>query len=269
MQANDIHQFLPNGVKILVLDIETAPHLAYVWRTFKQNVGVNQMERPGVILSWSAKFVGSEHIFADANVAHSDDPLDDRGTVATLSRMLDNADIIVTYNGKKFDIPYFNARCLALDLPQPSPYKHIDLYQVVRANFAFPHKSVAGVAKALGLGEKVATGGFELWLDCMAGNIEAWTKMVEYNKQDVALTEEIYRKLRPWIKNHPNIGNFMDDAHEEAICPKCGGKHVHYRGYARTNVGTFRRFQCMNCGGWGKHRLHEKGVARPVATNEV
>jgi hypothetical protein len=53
--------------------------------------------------------------------------------------------------------------------------------------------------------------------------------MERYNKQDVRLTEKVYKKLRPFIKNHPHLGTGNSDA-----CPACGSLNVQKRGHAFT-----------------------------------
>jgi len=44
------------NIKILEIDIETAPSLVYTWGLFNQNIGVNQIVKPGYMLCWAAKF---------------------------------------------------------------------------------------------------------------------------------------------------------------------------------------------------------------------
>ena len=46
-------------MKILLLDIETAPNLAHVWGLWNQNVGITQIVTAGYTLCWSAKWLGS------------------------------------------------------------------------------------------------------------------------------------------------------------------------------------------------------------------
>jgi len=92
----------------------------------------------------------------------------------------------------------------------------------------------------------------------MAGNKQEWKKMVDYNKQDVILLEKIYLRLRPWIKSHPNMGIYLD----RAVCPKCGSGDIEFRGFTMTTTKKYHRFQCKNCGGWGRkiHSEHESKV---------
>ncbi|NIV35232.1 MAG: hypothetical protein GWN58_38990, partial [Anaerolineae bacterium] len=42
--------------------------------------------------------------------------------------LLDEADAVVHYNGKKFDIPTLNREFVKYGFTPPSPYKQIDLY---------------------------------------------------------------------------------------------------------------------------------------------
>jgi hypothetical protein len=119
----------------------------------------------------------------------------------------------------------------------------------------------------LGVGQKVDTGGFNLWINYLAGDKQARQDMIDYNAQDVLLLEEVYLKLRPWMNNHPNIGLFNDDDAEQ--CPKCGSKHIHWRGHAYTTGGRYPRFQCQDCGGWGRGRVHnhDKEKRASLVTN--
>ena len=45
--------------------------------------------------------------------------------------------------------------------------------------------------------------GFELWKECLNGNMEAWEEMEAYNKDDVISLEELYKKLSPWSDRLP------------------------------------------------------------------
>jgi hypothetical protein len=128
--------------------------------------------------------------------------------------------------------------------------------KVARYEFNFPLNSLEYLATVLGLenrkdGHKKFPG-FELWLGVLANNPEAWKEMRDYNIQDILVLEELYIKMRPWMRRHPNVGVFDDE--NSVACPKCNSTDIQYRGYAHTNVGRYRRFQCNNCGGWGRHR---------------
>lgn len=240
--------------KILILDIETAPNLAYVWKIWKENVGLNQLREIGGILSFAAKWLGEDLTwYADVRMKGGE-----RAVLDLLLLLLNRADIVVAHNAKKFDIPTINARAIQYGMLPPSPYKVVDTYQVVKKEFRFISNKLEYVAKALKCKEKLAHKefpGFELWSECLAGNKKAWEELQKYNVQDVVTLEEVYLKLRPWIKNHPNVGVHLEK--DNACCPKCGSDHVHFRGYATTSVGKYRRFVCLDCGGWARTRYNE------------
>jgi hypothetical protein len=76
---------------------------------------------------------------------------------------------------------------------------------VVKANFKFPSNKLDYVAQALGVGAKFKHSGFELWIDCMAGDDKAWREMKKYQIQDVVLLEELYQVLLPWLPGASSV----------------------------------------------------------------
>jgi DNA-directed RNA polymerase subunit RPC12/RpoP len=235
------------SMKILLLDIETAPNLAYVWGLWEQNVGLSQLVKTDYILCWSAKWLGEDKMHY---ASRQDDSA--KQMLKPLHKLIDEADAVVHYNGKKFDMPWINREFLVYGMPPPSPYKQIDLLDTVRAKFRFPSRKLDYVSKALGLGEKAATGGFELWLGCIKNDKKSWATMQKYNIQDVILLEKLYMKLRPWIKGHANHSMFNPT---EKVCPHCGGKHHQKRGFAFTLASKYQRYQCMDCKTWFKDNV--------------
>lgn len=239
---------------ILILDIETAPKVAYVWRFFKENVGAKQVLKHGHIMSFAAKWLDSDEIVYEENRKE-----DDKRIVASLVKLFDVADIVVAHNGDRFDFPQVMGRALVHGIKPPSPYKIVDTLKTAKREFAFPSNSLQYLAIALGCDEKEnhkQFPGFELWLECLRGNEAAWKEMKMYNIQDVIVLEEIYLKMRPFIRNHPNVAVFGDNAKMQ--CPKCGGYHLQKRGFAYTNVGKYQRYRCTDCGGWARTRFTQK-----------
>jgi len=231
-------------MKILLLDIETAPHLVHVWGLWQQNVGLPQIMESGYTLCWSAKWLGSEEVIF-SSIQHTNP----KRMLLKIWDLLEEADVVVHYNGTKFDIPTLNKEFLLYGLTPPAPYKQIDLLRVARSQFKFPSNKLDYVANVLGLGKKTKHIGHELWIQCMANNPEAWKMMEEYNIQDVMLLEKVYGKLQPWIKNHPNQNLFTNGKH---VCPNCGGDHLHKRGTAYTIAGQYQRYKCTGCGSWSR-----------------
>ena len=230
-------------MKILLLDIETAPNIAYVWGLFKQNIAPGQLVESGYVLSWSAKWLNKDEIiYSDCR---------DKKMLSTIHSLLSEADAVIHYHGSKFDIPTLNKEFLKKGINPPATYKQIDLLKIVRKEFKFPSNKLDYVAQALKVGQKVRHPGFEMWIGCMNNNEDSWNTMQEYNKGDVVILEKVYYKLLPWIKNHPNIGlhNQIED-----VCPNCGGSHLEKRGFSFTNLGKFQRFMCKTCGTWSRSK---------------
>lgn len=197
------------------------------------------------MLCWAAKWVGSDKVLFSSVQSTSA-----KAMLWQIHTLLEEADVVVHYNGTKFDIPTLNKEFLLHDIAPPSPYKQIDLLRVVKSQFRFPSNKLDYVAQRLDLGGKTKHAGHEMWIQCMANVPSAWEMMQEYNMQDVELLESLYFKLIPWIKNHPNHSVYSGTR----VCPKCGGDEYQQRGWSRRVGGTFKRFSCNSCGGWFEER---------------
>jgi len=228
-------------MKILLLDIETAPNTAYVWGLFKENIPLVRLMESSYTLCWAAKWYGEKKTMFSS--VYQTSP---RRMLAEIHKLLDEADAVVHYNGSRFDIPILNKEFLMYGFKPPSPSKQVDLYQTVKAKFRFTSGKLDYVSQALGLGKKHDTT-FELWVDCMDKNPTAWKKMESYNRQDVLLLEKVYDKLKPWIKLHPNHSLYGPCG---LVCPNCGSAHYQRRGYAYTGASKYARLQCTDCGNW-------------------
>lgn len=237
-------------MKILHIDIETAPNVCYTWGLFNQNIGINQIVEPGYTLCYAAKWDHSKEIMFDAEW------LSGMGNMLkSVHKLLTEADVVVHYNGRKFDIPTLSREFIKYDMPPPNPFQQVDLYSTVRNRFKFASNKLDWVCQELGLGNKVHHRGMSLWNDCMEGNKKAQREMERYNKQDVRLLPKLYKRLLPWIKNHPNYGLF--GTHSDIICTNCGSTHVQARGMSRTATQMYQRYQCQGCGTWLKGRKTE------------
>lgn len=230
-------------MRILLLDIETAPNTAYVWGLWQQNVGLPQLLESSYVMCWSAKWYKEEEVMYSSVFDTSP-----RKMLKEIHKLLDEADAVVHYNGTRFDIPTLNKEFVLFGMPPPAPYKQIDLLRVGRNKFKFPSNKLDYVSRALGLrGKHVATT-FDLWVKCMNKDPEAWKTMEEYNKNDVILLEQVYDRLLPWIHNHPNRGLYNLDT--ALVCPHCGSKSYRRRGYAYTSACKYQRYQCKDCSTW-------------------
>ena len=86
-----------------MLDIESAPNMAFVWGLFKQNISISQIVDSGYVLCWAAKWYGDSEVHFDS--VYQSRP---KAMLKRIHKMLDEADAVVHYNGLRFDIPTLN-----------------------------------------------------------------------------------------------------------------------------------------------------------------
>jgi DNA polymerase elongation subunit (family B) len=256
---------LMKTAKILIIDIETAPNLAYVWGAWKQNIHQAAWVEKGYIMSYAAKWLGKDKVYYEDNRKGNDKKI-----VKSMFKLMDEADILVAHNGRKFDFPTIIGRGCIHGFTPPSPYHIVDTLETARREFRLTNNTLANLCIELGLPLKSGHkkfAGFDLWVQCIKGNPEAWNEMESYNIQDIVTLEALYLRLRPYMKSHPSVVR-SDNANGHCHCPKCGSADVQFRGYYYTRIGmAYHRFACMDCGGWGKLRNAEKDKGKSIGRN--
>ena len=239
--------------RVLILDIETSPLLVYVWQLKDQFVGLNQMVQDWHIMAWSAKWLGrpssSIMYYDQRNLKVGNDlPI-----LRPLQKLLNEADIVLTQNGKSFDAKKINARFMLLGMKPPSPYKHLDTYLIAKNAASFTSHSLEYLSERFCTKyKKLSHGNFpglSLWRECLKGNKKAWEEMREYNIHDVLATEEFYEKIKAWAPESAPKPFIADNI--AAMCGTCGEKgHMIRRGSSFKNKCKYQRWQCRTCGRW-------------------
>ena len=259
------------GPKILTLDIETAPVRGWVWRLFKENLGLNQIDKDWYVLSWAAKWFHEDSVmYEDKSESWQNE--DDHELLKNIWELLDEADIIVTQNGKRFDEKKLNARFIINGMQPPSSYRHVDTLEAAKRHFGFTSNKLEYMTDKLCKKYKKLKHkkypGFELWAECLTGNLEAWGEMEEYNIHDVLSLEELYTIMRPWMKQHPNVNVYYED--NQTRC-KCGSTDFEANGYHYTNLSKFARFRCLGCGSEERDRVNllPKNKRASLKTNVI
>lgn len=229
-------------MKILLFDIETTPISAYTWGLWKQDIGLNQIQASTEVMCFGARWYGEKKtIFKSVHHDGKEEMLKE------IHRLMDEADALLGWNSAAFDVKHLNREFIENGMLPPSPSKDIDLMKVVKSQFRFPSNKLDYVAQKLGVGAKVKHSGFDLWLKCMAGDNKAWAEMKKYQIQDVALLVELYEKLLPWIKSHPDRA-LHDDIQDG--CVNCASINLERRGTAVSSTGRYQRYHCQDCGKW-------------------
>lgn len=227
-----------HDAKLLYLDIEWSPALAYVWRMWDVNISPDQLIDHGGMLCFCAHWGNEREFQFFSEWEHGR-----KGMAEAALALLSEADAVVTYNGDKYDLPKITGEILLAGLPPPPVVTSIDVLKAVK-KLGFNMNRLAYIGPLLGVGGKIKHEGFNLWKDVLAGNVKAQAKMRKYCIQDVRLLKDLYLKVKPFIRTHP----FMGEAKHE--CGACGSSDMQRRGYRRTKAFKIQRLQCNNCGSW-------------------
>jgi hypothetical protein len=225
--------------KILLYDIETFPNIGYTWAKWEQNV--IKFVREWELASFAYKWSGDKSVICLSRRTHTEKQL-----TIELRKLMDEADITIAHNGDSFDRKKARAKFIQFGLKPTALNRTVDTKKIAKSQFAFNSNSLNDLGETLGLGKKVDTGGFDLWLGCMNNDKASWAKMEAYNKQDVVLLEKVYEKLKPWASNHPNVATLRD----AVGCPICGSEKVQARGFTVSAKRRAQRYQCTGCAGW-------------------
>lgn len=234
--------------KILVWDLETAPITAQVWGLYDQNIGLNQIKSDWHLLAAAAKWYGdpaSKTMYKDNS--NSKDITDDKELVEWIAKLINQADIIITQNGDKFDVKKLNARAAIHGLDPIKVCKSTDTLKESRKVFSFTSHKLEYMTEKLNTKYKKLKHeeypGFELWRAILNGDKRAWKVMKKYCIHDVLATEELYTKIQGWIKTQ-NMACYFDDIQVRCVC---GSTNLIKDGMAYTNAGKFQGYLCKDC----------------------
>lgn len=233
-----------SGVGVLSIDIETLPILGYTWNVWNTNIYSNQVEKDWSLLSYSAKWIDSGKIISDILTTKEALNREDKRLASGIWNLLNKSSVVITHNGRRFDIKKINTRFWKHGLHRPSSYKVIDTLVAAKSVFGLTYNTLDFIAKYIGLQEKLDTD-FELWRRCDRGEKEALQYMREYNENDVVMQEEIYLNMREWIPGHPNLSIYTK---LENVCPICLGENFKEIGLFTANIYQYKEYRCNSCG---------------------
>ncbi|MBS0200307.1 MAG: hypothetical protein JSR70_07630 [Proteobacteria bacterium] len=244
----------PDGPRVLVLDIETRPMLAYTWGMFQQNIGPAQVVDWGGLLCFAYKWADEDEIGFHAEWQRGGK----ERMVLAAWRLLNEADAVVGWNSARFDARHFNAEFQRAGLSRPTPYRNVDLMRAQKRDAFMMSNKLESRRLWLGEEGKAETGGFALWRGCMDGDRESRRLMEEYNRRDVEITQEEFDRMRAggWVRNLPNLS-----IHGGHVCPSCGGDRLKAHKPYRTEVRRYALWVCLDCGAASRATKCEPGSA--------
>ena len=157
----------------------------------------------GIILCGAIKEdgVAKSHVFRiDDSPNYKAEPWNDEWVCHQISQLTQQFDIIFTWNGARFDVPFLNTRLVKHGLP-PMPRKlHKDLLYTSRYQLRLHSNRLASVQEFFETADdKTAISG-TLWTRALTGDRESMDFIIDHCIRDVKVLEEIMGHLRPFIK---------------------------------------------------------------------
>lgn len=236
---------------VWVVDIETSPCIFYAWGTGKQYLTIDQLIEDWHIMSFSAKRLNAP---ANETEYMETRTKNDRRLLKRLWQIFNEAEVVITQNGKKFDEPKIKARMMLLGFRPYKPFEHHDTY-LQNSDKAFTSHSLAyGTSKFCKKHKKTKHRkfpGLSLWKECLGAKVvlhpnpEAWQEMKEYNIEDVLSDEEYYINTRGWSKQSaPKIF----DGDIDRKCVYCGELKLIVSSYKVKRSTKYKYMQCKSCG---------------------
>lgn len=213
----------------------------------------------GRMLSFAWKSLGDKNVksqtLATFAARFRKDPTDDSELVRTAVKVLTDADMVVSWYGKRFDVPFIQTRALFHNTRGASvrnpirfipPVAHIDGWETARPKLRLNSNRLESVAEFLGVNSKTRLDP-PLWQAAAAGNRGALRYVREHNIEDVVTLEKVYEYIKPLVSGHPNV-NIITGG--RVNCPVCGGARLEKRGYRPARVRRTPRLRCLECGAW-------------------
>lgn len=237
-------------MKLLALDIETSGAVVRTFSLFKPMISHEAILEHPRIICWSAQWHGSSTTLFASEYEHGRKPM-----LEELHALISEADAIITYNGRGFDIPWIEGEFIVEGMEPTPPVTHIDLFLTIKQRTRFISGKLDYAVGRLLDDRKIPHAGIKLWNGCAEGDPKAWAIMKRYSKHDTKLLLPLYDILRPWIKQHPSAA-IVDDKPE--ACVACGSDHVTIRGSYFTKTGRYARYRCHDCGRWQRKRQSDR-----------
>lgn len=227
------------GARILVLDIETSFNIVGSFGIRDQHISHTQILQDGGTICVGLGWLNESKITVLSDWEHGHSEM-----IRRVHAAITEADAVVTYNGARFDLPKLRGDYVIEGLLDPPEPTQIDLFRAAR-KLGFVCNKLDYIAVKLGIGCKVKHEGFPLWVKVWQGCPKAQKRMAQYCAGDIRLTKALYKKLLPYITDHPHLG---DSSRYE--CGACGSSQLQSRGVRRTKASFIARLQCQKCGSW-------------------
>ena len=236
-----------NGPKVLIFDIETYGGL----KAHMSEISV-----------FGYKWIGEKesHILSGLDFAKEfkKDFTNDKPLLIALSKVWNEADVVIAHYGQKFDRCFLNARIEKHRLPPLKPVVLIDTWRISKDNFVLGGNSLNVLQKFFNSPYQKIDLTYEEWRKVQIGDIKVLKKLKDHCRADVLGLEYVFKNhLIHYTNKMPNWNLFKGIP----VCPSCGSKDITKNGLRYTTTGIHQRFYCRVCFHWSLKPL-KKGMVR-------
>lgn len=180
------------------------------------------------------------------------------------AEIIAQADLLIGHYSVKFDHRFVQTRLLMQGLPPIPDTPQIDTWSIAKYQLKLRSNRLAALAEALGCKNQKAKLPIYIWRRTVAHDENALRRLSKYCLQDVKTQYDVTQKLLPITKKMPNWSLLTGT--KKFRCPACGSTNVVQKGYRYTNIQTYKRMRCNNCGKWmrGRSTVAPKDAERLV-----
>ncbi|TMI26412.1 hypothetical protein E6H19_02575 [Candidatus Bathyarchaeota archaeon] len=130
---------------------------------------------------------------------------EEKSLLSKLAKRLESYDVIVTWNGRSFDIPFLTTRLMKHGLdPRPLLRKpHIDLADVVKSRLRLTFTYLDHVCDFFQVDRKKGAMGLDvphLYVRALEGDRRASLSIREHCLDDLRATRQVFLKLKPLLE---------------------------------------------------------------------
>lgn len=157
----------------------------------------------GIILCYCIKVFQQRTILGKVITKADLETVLDKNVVKQLIEDMKEFDLLITYYGTKFDIPFIRTRAVAMGVPFPpfGSVQHKDMYYAVRNKFRLSSNRLENAGRVL-LGETTKTRiDSKHWIKALQGDEKSLLYIYDHCMRDVSDLEAVYNKVIDFMRN--------------------------------------------------------------------
>lgn len=130
-----------------------------------------------------------------------EDITDDKALVDAYAQALSRYDVLVSWNGKLFDVPIIQSRLAYHGLPRLDLNMHVDLMYYATGQFnRLGRRSLQNVSEYFEVSNQKTPLRVRQWDGAMAGKAEEYEKIVEHCDADVLVLRDVFQHLKRHVR---------------------------------------------------------------------